>query len=140
VATAARRASAADLESWLACWVQAWTFLAHGRTRQAVEICQGALRLEPGNAWLESPLATALAMQKHAEAARRLIEQPHWKPASFPIPALLALGETDRAFETAEHALRRRDPGLITVLRLPGFQPYRNDSRYRNLHKSLNLE
>jgi serine/threonine protein kinase len=136
---AARHASTAELESWLGCWVQAWTFLANGRARQALETCQGALRLEPGNPWLESALATALAMQKHVDAARKLIGQPHWKPASFPIPALIALGEADRAFTAAERALRRRDPGLITVLRLPLMQPFRNDSRYRDLHRAMNL-
>lgn len=136
---AMRHASVADLDSWLACWVHAWTFLANGRARQAIEVCEGALRLEPGNSWLESVLAAALAMNRQPDSARKLIGQPHWKPASFAVPALIALGEPDAAFERARGALRRRDPGLVTALRLPSMQPYRNDERYRELMAGLNL-
>jgi Flp pilus assembly protein TadD len=136
---AVRAASAADLDSWLACWVQAWALIASGRVRQAIETCEGALRLEPGNSWIESALATALAMNRQREAARRIIGQPHWKPASFPVTTLIALGETDAAFGKARGALQRRDPRLITVLRLPTLQPYRTDARYRELIEGLNL-
>lgn len=139
IACATRHAAAADLESWLGCWVQAWTFLTQHRTRQAIELCQGALRLEPGNPWLESALAAGFALQRQPDAARKLIQQPHWKPASFPVPALIALGDVDLAFTTAERALRRRDPSLISVLRLPILQPYRSDARYTSLLAAMNL-
>jgi hypothetical protein len=46
----------------------------------------------------------------------------------------------DRAFQAAQRALRRRDPCLITVLRLPNMEPYRTDSRYSELLKGLNLD
>jgi hypothetical protein len=137
--SAARWSNCAELDSWLGCWVRAWTLLTLGKPRQAAEVCQAALQFEPGNSWLEAALATSLVQQRQITAARSLIEQPHWKPASFAIPALVALGDTDSAFVVARDALRRRDPGLITALRLPLLAPLRSDSRYAALHADLGI-
>jgi hypothetical protein len=139
IGSAARWSSCADLDSWLGCWVRAWTLLALAKPRQAAEVCQAALQFEPGNSWLEAALATSLVQQRQIPAARSLIEQPHWKPASFALPALVALGEVDSAFAVARDALRRRDPGLITVLRLPLLVALRTDPRYVTLHGHLGI-
>ncbi|MBC8167974.1 MAG: protein kinase [Bryobacteraceae bacterium] len=136
---AERHASQADLDSWIAIWVHAWSLMARGRPRDAIETCQSAQELEPDNPMIESALATAYVMHKQADAAKRLLERPGWRPASFPVPCLLAMGQADRAFEVARTALQRRDPGLLTVLRLPMMRPYRTDPRYRELMTALGV-
>jgi hypothetical protein len=137
--SAIRWSASAELDSWLACWVRAWTLLAVDQPRQAAEVCQAALQLEPGNSWLEGTLAAALVLQRQTHRARTLMDQPHWKPASFAIPALVASGEIDRAFTAARDALRRRDPGLVTALRLPLVAPLRGDTRYVSLSAELGI-
>lgn len=139
LAVADRCAAQAELESWIGCWVRAWTLLARGRTREAIETCYAAEAIEPLNPLIESALAVALTMHKQTEAARRLIERPVWRPASFPVAWLIAAGSVDRAFDVARTALQRRDPGLITILRLPVLRPYRAEPRYRELLTALGL-
>jgi hypothetical protein len=140
LAAAQQHSGRADLESWIGMWVHAWTLLAHGRAREAIETCQAAQQIEPGNAMVESALAAAYAMHRQPEMARRLVDRPVWRPAWFAMPHYIVAGETDRAFEAARHALHRRDPGLITMLRLPLMRPWMSDPRYRELLSALGLK
>jgi tRNA A-37 threonylcarbamoyl transferase component Bud32 len=139
LAAAQQHSARADLESWIGMWVHACTLLAHGRAREAIETCQAAQQIEPGNAMVESALAAAYAMHRQTETARRLVDRPVWRPAWFAMPFHFVLGETDRAFEAARHALHRRDPGLITMLRLPLMRPWVSDPRYRELLSALGV-
>jgi hypothetical protein len=139
LASVERFALSADLNSWIACWARAWTLIAAGRTRHAIETCSSALRMEPGNGQLASALAVAYVLDRQSEKAHAIVSDARWRPASFAIPVWAAAGETDLVFTAARDALSRRDPGLITALRLPVLQPLRGDPRYAELLRSLNL-
>jgi hypothetical protein len=139
LASVERFALSADLNSWIACWARAWMLIAAGRTRHAIEICSSALRMEPGNAQLESALAAAYVVDRQRQKAPAILSDARWRPASFAIPVWAAAGETDLVFSAAHDALSRRDPGLDTALRLPVVQPLRRDPRYAAVLRSLDL-
>lgn len=128
-----------DLGSWIGCWVRAWSLLSQGRFRHAAEACSAGLELEPESALLQSALATACVFLKDSAGIRRLIEQPHWRPASFAVPVWAALGQPDQAFAAAERAVKSRDPLLVTSLRMPACRRLQSDPRYAAILAAMNL-
>ena len=139
VAAVEHFASFAERNSWIAAWARAWALIASGQARQAIEICSEALRAEPGHAQLESALAAACAFDGKTDRAHGIVTDSRWRPASFAMPVWAAAGETDLLFTAARDAVARRDPGLITAMRLPVMQKYRSDPRYTEVLRELNL-
>jgi tRNA A-37 threonylcarbamoyl transferase component Bud32/tetratricopeptide (TPR) repeat protein len=134
---AAQHAARSGRHHWIAAWVFAWVLLARGLAKDAVKICERGLETEPGHPLLESALATAYARNGQPEAARRLLRSD---PAWFPIPVRAALNDADAAFAAAQDAVRRRDAGVITAVRLPGAEVVRVGPRFAALVREMRLD
>ncbi len=50
------------------------------------------------------------------------------------------LGETDRAIEVVKSAIDERDPGITAVNYWPEFEPLRDDPRFQDLMRRMNLD
>jgi tetratricopeptide (TPR) repeat protein len=137
---AAEHASQSGQHHWIAAWVFSWALLERGCVKEAVDLCQRGLQLEPGQPYLEATLATALAKQGQSEAARRMLRPEKRVPAWFGIPVHAALGDPDSGFAAARESVQRRDAGVITALRMPGTAAVRTGVRFGELVREMRLD
>ena len=133
-----------DDKNW---WGYYWRGLAlsgKGMPDEAVAALQTASRID------DSPLISGVLAALLARAGRRaeaqhvideLIAASKTKFVSQTSIAMgyVGLGENDRAFEWLDKSLESHDEQIIWIYRHPMFAPLRNDRRYSELLKKLNL-
>ena len=133
-----------DDRNW---WGYYWRGLAlsgKGMPGEAVSALQTAAKMD------ESPLISGVLASLLARAGRRaeaqhvideLIAASKTKFVSQTSIAMgyVGLGENDRAFEWLDKSLESHDEQIIWIYRHPMFAPLRNDRRYSELLKKLNL-
>ena len=118
-----------------------------GKFDDAIREQQEALRLSPGG----SAVRTMAVGYAYAAAGRRrealdildqLREQSQRVEVSPVLPAFIyaRLDEKDRAFELLEQAFEERSPWMPFLKSHRGFDPLRDDPRFQDLLRRMNLE
>jgi len=118
-----------------------------GRFDQGIEELQEAVRLTPG----DSAVRTAAVGYAYAAAGKRreaqgildqLREHSQRAEVSPVLPAFIYahLGDKDRAFELLEQALEERSPWIVNSMFDGRLDPLRDDPRFQDLLRRMNLE
>ena len=82
----------------------------------------------------------ALGRSKDSNAALAQLTNDHQKLMAYQIAEIYAdRGETDEAFQWLDRAYLQRDAGMRSVKIDPWLQRIRNDPRYADLLKKMNL-
>lgn len=115
-----------------------------GRYEEAIVELNNLLKTTGRFSLFVSLLAAAKAKSGQTAEARRLLEEVkaiakmEHVPPTFLVPAYLGLGEKERAIETLEVAYKERDSYLMW-LTSPWLDPVRDDPRYKDLLRRMNL-
>ncbi|MFQ6114573.1 MAG: tetratricopeptide repeat protein [bacterium] len=115
-------------------------YAAKGRYEAAIETHRKARAISPDFGWgLGQTYALAGRREKALEVAAELESQAKvWD--SFGLAEIYtALGETDETFRWLEAAFQQRHPYIQWLRRDGSFDPLRDDPRYNDLAKRLNL-
>ena len=94
--------------------------LAMGRTEQAFQILEGAVKEEPGHVWGRDKYCSLLAKRNQQKAVLCAQEMVHLHPASIPYRNKLAIYQIaeenfSEAQKTLRHALAQRPEGPFTL-------------------------
>ena len=124
-------------------YVMGQTYLARGQPEQALQSFRKGSELG-GIAFFDAFIATALAALGRTAEARRMLkgvegaEDRYVRPEALAV-TYAALGETERAFQLLEEAIASRSAGLIYLHVDPSYSPLRNDPRFADIVRRLNL-
>jgi tetratricopeptide (TPR) repeat protein len=123
----------------------AWSYLKTGRNDEAIASFQKAVELNERYSGTLADLGAAFAISgrtKDAQALIKELEERYSKKQSTGsdlATIFAALGEKDKAFEWLERDLSARDRILPTFIWAPGSEPLRDDPRFKDLQKRMNL-
>ena len=113
--------------------------IAQGHAQQALV----ELQQEPAPFWRltgEALAYRALGRSHNADAALTELINHHQKYMAYQIAEIYAdRGDADRAFQWLNRAYEQRDAGMRNLKIDPLLQPIRNDPRYAELLKKMNL-
>jgi tetratricopeptide (TPR) repeat protein len=121
------------------------SYLAKGKLDEAIENAQKAVTLTNRSAITLGDLGYIYAMSGHRSEAMPLISELEEKYARHEAighdvaAVLLGLGNQDKAFEWLEKDFQARDGRLANITWEPEFDSIRNDRRYDDLLKRMNL-
>lgn len=117
----------------------------NGLYDDAVRLSENALQTEPANQhmlWIRGYAYARSGRRREAEesiAKLREIEKTQYVVRSFIASIYGALGEKDQAFAEFDKALEEREPWLKWINAEPMMGPLRNDPRFKEVLKRLNL-
>ena len=120
-------------------------YLAQGKPDQALEWYQKGQKLDSSvrayDAFIVRALAPLGRREEAAEILARLEEESkqHYIRAEILAMGYAALGELDRAFALLERAYQARSSGLIYLHLDPGYEPLRQDPRFKELVGRIGL-
>jgi tetratricopeptide (TPR) repeat protein len=114
-----------------------------GKHEQAIAELREALKSSTIYPHTATELANALAVAGHREEAMKLLDTVEYVPWKTFGAALVyaGLGEKDEAFRSLEKAIELRAPWpFVIVLKVdPRFDSLREDPRFQNLLRRINL-
>ena len=120
------------------------SYIGKGAYQEAVPPARKAVMLTGGKGYL-GVLAEAYAMGGRRSEATKVLEEIRgvsrgtFVPGVSTVPALIALGERDRAIERLQRAFEEHDQ-LIPYLKVWSmFDPLRSDPRFQNLLRRMNF-
>jgi len=121
-------------------------YLALGNAEAALEWYQRGQGLDNAVRSYDAMIVRALAALGRRDEAdailTRLDEESrhHYVRAEYLAMGHAAMGDLDRAFASLERAYQARSGGLIYLHLDPGYEPLRNDARYRELVVRIGLK
>ena len=133
-----------DDKNWWGYYWRAVAYSQKGMSEEAVSAVQTAAKLDD-SPLIRGVLACVLARAGRRAEAQRVIEDLiNASKSRFVSQASIAmgyagLGESDKAFEWLDVSLRSHDEQIIWIYKHPMFANLRNDPRYDELLKQLNL-
>jgi tetratricopeptide (TPR) repeat protein len=112
-----------------------------GKHEQAIVELREALKSSTIYAHTATELAYALAVAGNREEAMKLLDTVEYVPWKTIGAALVhaGLGEKDEAFLSLEKAIELRAPFVIVLKVDPRFDALREDPRFQNLLRGMNL-
>jgi eukaryotic-like serine/threonine-protein kinase len=116
-------------------------YVQMGRNEEAITELRKALKSSTMHEHTATELANALAVAGKREEALKVLDQVENVPWKTFGAALVhtGLGEKDEAFHSLERAIELRAP-LVTLLKVdPRFDSLRQDRRFQNLLRRMNL-
>jgi serine/threonine protein kinase/tetratricopeptide (TPR) repeat protein len=116
-------------------------YVQMGRHEQAIAELREALKSSTIYAHTATELANALAVAGHREEAMKLLDTVEYVPWKTMGAALVyaGLAEKDEAFRSLEKAIELRAPFVILLKVDPRFDSLRDDPRFQNLLRRMNL-
>jgi tetratricopeptide (TPR) repeat protein len=116
-------------------------YVQMGRHEQAIAELREALKISPMQDHTATELANALAMAGKREEALKVLDRVEYVPWKTMGAALVhtGLGERDEAFRALERAIELRAPHVILLKVDPRFDSLRQDPRFPNLLRQMNL-
>jgi tetratricopeptide (TPR) repeat protein len=116
-------------------------YVQMGKHEQAIGELREALKSSTIYAYTATELANALAVAGHREEAMKLLDTVEYVPWKTMGAALVyaGLGEKDEAFRSLEKAIELRAPFVILLKVDPRFDSLREDPRFQNLLRRMNL-
>jgi tetratricopeptide (TPR) repeat protein len=121
------------------------TYSRLGRHEEGIELLEKARRLMPGEFYPLGFLGWAYVRGgRRTDAERFLAELEDKRRRQYVSGAMiamtvLALGDVEAAFTWASKAIQERDPSLTYLIRMHYFQALRQDSRYQDILRRMNL-
>ena len=116
-------------------------YLQMGRPEEAIAELREALKSSTMYEHTATELAYALAVVGQREEALKVlgrVDNAPWRSFGYAL-VYAGLGEKDEAFRSLDKAIDLRAP-LVTVLKVdPGFDSLRQDPRFQNLLRRMNL-
>jgi TolB-like protein/Tfp pilus assembly protein PilF len=112
---------------------------------EAWDIANAAKKLNDGMPLGEGYFGYVAGVLGHTSEARSVVTELETRRAKSYCPALpiawtyLGLGETDKALDWLEAALAEREPYLGSLMVFPGYDPIRDQARFKLLADQLNL-
>jgi tetratricopeptide (TPR) repeat protein len=109
----------------------------------AREILAALPPVEERSLWSEISEAQQLAQLGRADTARAIIEEEIGRPGFRPLRAAnvyAALGDMDQAWMWLERAYEARDPNLAESAVRPEMAPFRDDPRWPEFARRMNLD
>jgi eukaryotic-like serine/threonine-protein kinase len=141
----ARRAVDLYPDYWLVHFALGLALRQSGAIPQAIDSLRTTVRLSPAFTAAAGFLAALYATSGDPGSAEKLVNElversarHHVSPACFAIYHA-ALGQADRMFEFLQAALAERDPYLTRMDAEPYFEPFREDPRYCELLRQMEL-
>jgi TolB-like protein len=135
-----------DRSSFLAHWVLSVGLEEDGDLSGAVAAMRRADELSGGIPFTKGFLARVLGEAGADDEVRRMVNEMTQAAASqyYPPSAValghVGLGQWDDAFVWLDRAIDLRDPVVMPVLSFPFLDPIRNDGRYHQLLRKMNLD
>lgn len=123
----------------------AWTYLKTGRNNEAIAEFQKAVELNGRYSTTLAELAVAFAASGRKEDTMVLLKELEERFAkkqangSDIATVYAALGDKDKAFEWLEEDISARNPRFAEFRWSPASEPLRNDPRYNDLLRRMNL-
>jgi TolB-like protein/Flp pilus assembly protein TadD len=116
-------------------------YVQMGRHEEAITELREALRFSTMYEHTATELANALAVLGRRQEAMKLLDTVQYVPWKALGAALVhtGLGERDAAFHQLEKAIELRAPLVILLKVDPRFDSLRQDPRFKNLLRSMNL-
>jgi non-specific serine/threonine protein kinase len=116
-------------------------YVQMGKHEQAIAELREALKSSTIYAHTATELANALAVAGNREEAMKLLDTVEYVPWKTIGAALVyaGLGEKDEAFRSLEKAIELRAPFVIVLKVDPRFDSLREDPRFQNLLRRMNL-
>ena len=116
-------------------------YVQMGKHEQAIAELREALKSSTIYAHTATELANALAVAGHREEAMKLLDTVEYVPWKTMGAALVyaGLAEKDEAFRSLEKAIELRAPFVILLKVDPRFDSLRDDPRFQNLLRRMNL-
>jgi len=133
-----------DDKNWWGYYWRAVAYSQKGMSDEAISAAQTAAKLDD-SPLIRGVLACVLARSGRRADAQRVIDDLITASKSkFVSQASIAmgyagLGDTDKAFEWLDASLQSHDEQIIWIYKHPMFANLRNDPRYGELLKQLNL-
>lgn len=133
-----------DDRNWWGYYWRAVAYSQKGMSAEAISAGQTAAKLDE-SPLIRGVLACALSRAgRRAEAQRMIDDLIAASKSRFISQASIAMGyagmgETEKAFEWLDASLRSHDEQIIWIYQHPMFANLRNDPRYAELLKQLNL-
>lgn len=120
---------------------QGAAYVQMGKHEQAIAELREALKSSTIYAHTATELANALAVAGKREEAMKLLDTVEYVPWKAIGAALVyaGLGEKDEAFRSLEKAIELRAPFVIVLKVDPRFDSLREDPRFQNLLRRMNL-
>jgi len=123
----------------------ALSLTAVGLKDEAWDIANKGKKLNEGLALGEGYFGYLAGVLGYSDEARRITADLRARCERESAPALpiawtyLGLGETDKALDLLGNALAEREPYLASVMAFPGYDPIRDQPRFRQLVQQLRL-
>jgi adenylate cyclase len=124
---------------------EASCYLASGRSDKGLELIEAHARREIANMRTKLLLATAYAMARRIDDARRLVAELEQSGGKEPVPtidlafAYFALGDSEKMFEYLDKSTSEKDFELPMTLVDPLLKRYRSDPRFIALKTKVGI-